>query len=602
MDNEHTWERPIMLSPPPLEQHMQKPPAQQPEQAFPLNHGHAERQMSVGYNLQHEFETLTADLDLDLRNYAARQSVDHAPGAPNGASASSGSSGSSGFSASGNSASLLAPSASKYGFSDLLGTGGSGTPLANSLLRDNALSPIQHPVPTNNLSSLLGGTNGGGFLPPLASIPNRPQSVNDFSNYFNRQQQQEQPLLLQPQQTNFYLDLLAFTNWIENLNPQDNLTMIEYLCNNLPLDILLTFKSKLQGHLATHQAKTQSFLSPYHELYGDMENLNLSAHSEPLATASSQPQLHQPKPKLKNNFVNQHLFVDQRNPRPKSADPTVNNAVRFQQQPQSLAQAQAQPQPQQLQLQQQFERARSPTSHLYEKTSFLQQAAANPNSPLHQQLHGHHYPQNQPAQPSHQAQQASQPQQGSTQQATSDESLDLSAHTALKLGALATINSRVALDSNRKYGYGPYGNGHTYQGGRPGHFEDSINRNVNSSSVPLPRTNPKSPQSKPISGLGKKEQELGGNRENLSGINSPNSASSSNSSMPADVTNIELLNNIPAWLKLLRLHKYTDYLKDIPWKQLVEMSNEELEATGVVALGARRKLLKAFDVVKKANV
>ena len=51
--------------------------------------------------------------------------------------------------------------------------------------------------------------------------------------------------------------MIVFSNWIENLNPQDNLTMIDYLCSNLPLDILLTFKSKLDLHLQGGSAQNQ---------------------------------------------------------------------------------------------------------------------------------------------------------------------------------------------------------------------------------------------------------------------------------------------------------------------------------------------------------
>lgn len=60
--------------------------------------------------------------------------------------------------------------------------------------------------------------------------------------------------------------------------------------------------------------------------------------------------------------------------------------------------------------------------------------------------------------------------------------------------------------------------------------------------------------------------------------------------MPNEVASIELLNNIPAWLKLLRLHKYTDCLKDVYWKDLIGLNSDQLEEKGVAALGARRKL------------
>ena len=66
-----------------------------------------------------------------------------------------------------------------------------------------------------------------------------------------------------------------------------------------------------------------------------------------------------------------------------------------------------------------------------------------------------------------------------------------------------------------------------------------------------------------------------------------------------DPTDPALLNDVPAWLRSLRLHKYTDNLKSIPWQELIEMTDSELEQMGVGALGARRKLLKTFDMVKE---
>ena len=61
---------------------------------------------------------------------------------------------------------------------------------------------------------------------------------------------------------------------------------------------------------------------------------------------------------------------------------------------------------------------------------------------------------------------------------------------------------------------------------------------------------------------------------------------------PEDPTNPELLNDIPAWLRSLRLHKYTDNLKNIKWTDLVQMDEAELEKHGVAAQGARRKMIK----------
>lgn len=61
---------------------------------------------------------------------------------------------------------------------------------------------------------------------------------------------------------------------------------------------------------------------------------------------------------------------------------------------------------------------------------------------------------------------------------------------------------------------------------------------------------------------------------------------------PEDPTDVHLLADIPAWLRSLRLHKYTDNLKDMKWQDLIELDDEALEKRGVNALGARRKMLK----------
>jgi hypothetical protein len=71
-----------------------------------------------------------------------------------------------------------------------------------------------------------------------------------------------------------------------------------------------------------------------------------------------------------------------------------------------------------------------------------------------------------------------------------------------------------------------------------------------------------------------------------------------NSKPPEDPTDPSLLQDIPAWLRSLRLHKYTDNLKDMKWSDLVELDDKALEERGVNALGARRKMLKVFEQVK----
>lgn len=70
---------------------------------------------------------------------------------------------------------------------------------------------------------------------------------------------------------------------------------------------------------------------------------------------------------------------------------------------------------------------------------------------------------------------------------------------------------------------------------------------------------------------------------------------------PEDPTDPTLLQDIPSWLRSLRLHKYTDNLKDMQWTDLVELDDKALEDRGVNALGARRKMLKVFEQVKEAK-
>ena len=60
-----------------------------------------------------------------------------------------------------------------------------------------------------------------------------------------------------------------------------------------------------------------------------------------------------------------------------------------------------------------------------------------------------------------------------------------------------------------------------------------------------------------------------------------------------------VLNDVAGWLRTLRLHKYTPNFEGMTWKDMVVMDEAALEAQGVAALGARRKMLKTFEVVRK---
>ena len=53
------------------------------------------------------------------------------------------------------------------------------------------------------------------------------------------------------------------------------------------------------------------------------------------------------------------------------------------------------------------------------------------------------------------------------------------------------------------------------------------------------------------------------------------------------------------------MHKYNSIFSEHTWQEIVKMSDEELLAKGVAALGARRKMLKVFENIKnhcEANV
>ena len=75
-----------------------------------------------------------------------------------------------------------------------------------------------------------------------------------------------------------------------------------------------------------------------------------------------------------------------------------------------------------------------------------------------------------------------------------------------------------------------------------------------------------------------------------------------NNTNKEDPTDPSLMNDIPAWLRSLRLHKYTENLSDIKGGvlELAKLGDAELEKRGVSAIGARRKLLKCFEQVRSS--
>lgn len=65
-----------------------------------------------------------------------------------------------------------------------------------------------------------------------------------------------------------------------------------------------------------------------------------------------------------------------------------------------------------------------------------------------------------------------------------------------------------------------------------------------------------------------------------------------------DLVDMQILEDVSAWLRSLRLHKYNPIFETMKWQDMLKLDDGALLAKGVAALGARRKLLKVFDQVK----
>ncbi|KAJ5586771.1 uncharacterized protein N7459_002536 [Penicillium hispanicum] len=230
--------------------------------------------------------------------------------------------------------------------------------------------------------------------------------------------------------------------------------------------------------------------------------------------------------------------------------------------------------------------------------------------------------------------------------------------TAMKLAALSTVNNRIALDDARKYrrarsndgqGKNSAGNPTISQGlASPGLHGSMANQLLNAQQLAAlqaqqqaamagRRSRPTSPgiamqggglgamsftspqnngflaaydPNNPLMGnglgsLGIGQFGLGGegylsDHSEVTRGRSPRGRRGS-SKPPEDPTDPSLLKDIPSWLRSLRLHKYTDNLKDLKWTELVELDDKALEERGVNALGARNKMLKVFEQVKDAR-
>ncbi|KAI9258960.1 hypothetical protein BDA99DRAFT_561321 [Phascolomyces articulosus] len=83
-----------------------------------------------------------------------------------------------------------------------------------------------------------------------------------------------------------------------------------------------------------------------------------------------------------------------------------------------------------------------------------------------------------------------------------------------------------------------------------------------------------------------------------SGSRTPKENNNNSNKKSSEMVNMELLEDVPAWLRMLRLHKYNHIFETMKWQDMIKLSNDELEAKGVAALGARNKMLRIFETVQ----
>ncbi|OMH81450.1 Protein VTS1 [Zancudomyces culisetae] len=89
------------------------------------------------------------------------------------------------------------------------------------------------------------------------------------------------------------------------------------------------------------------------------------------------------------------------------------------------------------------------------------------------------------------------------------------------------------------------------------------------------------------------------NNTSISAAFNPNSAAISLPNTAKDPSvDFEILNDIPSWMKSLRLHKYTHCFEGMTYLDIIKLDDSQLSKLGVQALGARRKMLKIFDQIK----
>ncbi|TDZ28641.1 Protein VTS1 [Colletotrichum spinosum] len=187
--------------------------------------------------------------------------------------------------------------------------------------------------------------------------------------------------------------------------------------------------------------------------------------------------------------------------------------------------------------------------------------------------------------------------------------------TAMKLAALSTVNNRFALDDVRKYRRAR-SNDAPGAANQPG-LQNAQGVNVSGANVVMINEHGQVLSREQMLALQAQSMGFSQHRSRPSspgiamqsafgamGFASPQNngfLSAYDGSSPLLNSGIPPVNDIPSWLRSLRLHKYTENLKDMKWHELIELDDKALEERGVNALGARRKMLKVFEQVKEAK-
>ncbi|CEP15720.1 hypothetical protein [Parasitella parasitica] len=84
---------------------------------------------------------------------------------------------------------------------------------------------------------------------------------------------------------------------------------------------------------------------------------------------------------------------------------------------------------------------------------------------------------------------------------------------------------------------------------------------------------------------------------------SSGSSASNNKPIPEsnneDHVDMDLIKDVPAWFRSMRLHKYNNIFEHMRWQDIIQLDDAALQDKGVAALGARRKMLKVFENVRE---